>query len=194
MTQAKFFSLENYNKVQLFLQVSIGVSILAASAGRLPIDWVIASIFVSQAIAMTEVYHAVKGTSPSNPVTSFIQVAARIAVSLILFWFIQAAQQTWIVAVLGFVWALADAVRCLFYLNKNDHRFAWARYNFFIVLYPLGMTLENLVIWKVLQYYLESPLMVFIPFFVIYVLLAIKMYRHMLAQRCRFLSRTITSS
>lgn len=194
MTEAKFLSLENYNKVQLLLQIYIAILILIVSFGGLPLGWVVASIFASQALAMTEVYHAVKGTSPSNPVTSFIQVAARIGVSLVLFAFIQTGLQAWVVAVLGFAWALADAVRCLFYLNKNNHRFAWARYNFFIVLYPLGMTLENLVIWKVLQHYLESPLMVFIPFFVIYVLLAIKMYRHMLIQRRRFISRTSVSS
>ena len=171
-----------YNALQLLLQIFICCMILFAHLDIISFFWVVMSILSSQVVAILEIYNAIKGKTHSKPLTSFIQVSARIGVSLSLFFYFS-EHPIWIMSLLGVSWACSDIVRCAYYLKKESFTFAWARYNFFIVLYPLGMSLENAIVWKLLQSNAPQPLLIFLPFLTAYIFVAVKMYRHMLWQR-----------
>ena len=180
-------TLTRYNHAQLCLQVWIALVLVLVLSGLIPLVTLVASIFVSQGFALFEVYVAVKGKTPSKVAASAIQVGARIGIAALLFVFLPLGP-VWMLALLGAAWICADALRYLYYLRKVNYALAWARYHGFIVLYPLGMTLENMIIWRLMQHYLQAPLWTFLPFLALYVALALHMYRYMLRQRWRFLS------
>lgn len=180
--------MKRYNTIQLGLQALIGVVLIMAVADAVAFTALVVAVALSQGLAMIEVYGAAKGNTGSTLAVSASQVGARIGIAALLFLFLPLGP-SWIVVLLGVAWAGADALRYLYYLHKADHALAWARYHGFIVLYPLGMTLENIIVWKVMQRYLEEPLGFFLPFLAIYLVVAVQMYRYMLRQRRRFLSR-----
>ncbi|MDF1821367.1 MAG: protein tyrosine phosphatase-like domain-containing protein [Alcanivoracaceae bacterium] len=180
--------MNRYNTVQLALQAVIAVVLVMAATDTVPFTALVIAIALSQALAVVEVAGAARGKTGSTLAASITQVGARIGIAALLFLFLPFGPH-WMIALLGIAWAGADALRYLYYLNKANPALAWARYHGFIVLYPLGMTLENVIVWKVMQHFLEAPLWFFLPFLAIYAPLAVQMYRYMLGQRRRFLAR-----
>lgn len=180
--------LNRYNQVQLCLQGLITLVLISSVAGLVEVTWLVIAIALSQGTAAIEVYGAAKGTTGSTFAAGLIQVGARIAISFLLFLFLPVGPH-WQIVLLGVAWVSADALRFLYYRDKANRLLAWARYNGFIVLYPMGVALENMIVWRVMQHYLDQPLWFFLPFLSIYLVFAVQMYLYMLRQRRRFLSR-----
>lgn len=181
-------AITRYNLAQLILQGLIVLVLILSVAGSVKLIWLVLAIALSQILAVIEVISAAKGSTGSTLAASSIQVGARIAVSGLLFFFLPVGPH-WIVMLLGVAWAGADTLRYLYYLQKTNRVWAWLRYSGFIVLYPMGMTLENMIVWRLMQHYLSEPLWFFLPFLSIYLVFALKMYRYMMGQRRRFSSR-----
>ncbi|TYC63914.1 hypothetical protein FMN52_01425 [Marinobacter sp. BW6] len=179
--------LNRYNLVQLCLQGSISLVLILSVTGTVNLTALVIAIALSQVLAVIEVWSAARGNTGSTFVASLIQVGARIAVSVLLFFFLPLGPQ-WMIVVLGVAWAGADTLRYLYYLQKATRVLAWARYSGFIVLYPIGMALENMIVWRLMQHYLNEPLWFFLPFLSVYLVFAVQMYLYMLRQRRRFLS------
>lgn len=175
-----------YNGLQILLQIVILLAILFAQLGLIPFLCVVFAITCAQVVAVYEIINAVLARTSSRPLTTLMQVGARIGIALALFASLN-LEPVWIISLLGASWAIADLVRYLYYLKKDVFAFAWARYQLFIVLYPLGMTLENIVVYKLIAAAASEPLVYFIPFVSVYAVLAAVMYQHMLKQRKRFL-------
>jgi very-long-chain (3R)-3-hydroxyacyl-CoA dehydratase len=177
-----------YNIVQLCLQGLIALVLILSATGTVTVTTLVIVIALSQGLAVIEVWSAARGNTGSTFAASLIQVGARIAVSVLLFFFLPVGPQ-WMIVLLGVAWVGADTLRYLYYLEKANRLLAWARYSGFIVLYPMGMTLENMIVWRLMQHFLDQPLWFFVPFLSIYLVFAVKMYLHMLRQRLRFLTR-----
>lgn len=175
-----------YNFIQLGLQAFILLGGLTVASGHLSAIQLIYVVALSQLGAITEVLSAIKRGIGSQVAASFAQVGARLAVTLALFVFMSVGP-IWIAVLLAMVWALADGIRYFYYIRKVNKLLAWLRYNSFIVLYPAGMTLENIIVWKILQRYSESPGWLFTAFLACYSIPAIKIYMYMLRQRKKHL-------
>jgi len=177
-----------YNIVQLCLQGLISLILILSVTGTVSVAALVIAISLSQALAVIEVWSAARGNTGSKVAASLIQVVARIAISVLLFIFLPLGPQ-WMIVLLGVAWVGADTLRYLYYLEKANRLLAWARYSGFIVLYPMGMALENMIVWRLMQHYLNEPLWFFLPFLSIYLVFAVQMYLYMLSQRRRFMSR-----
>ena len=175
-----------YNLFQLCLQVSILLVGLTVALGHLSAIQLIYVVALSQFGAITEVLSAIKRGISSQVAASVAQVSARLAVTFALFVFMSIGP-IWIAVFLAMVWAVADGIRYLYYIRKASKVLAWLRYNSFIVLYPLGMSLENIIVWKILLRYSESPVWLFLAFLACYSIPAIKIYMYMLRQRKKHL-------
>ena len=171
-----------YNIVQLCLQGLISLVLILSVTGTVNVSALVTAIGLSQGLAVIEVWSAARGNTGSTFVPSLIQVGARIAVSVLLFLFLPLGPQ-WMIVILGVAWVGADTLRYLYYLEKANPLLAWARYSGFIVLYPMGMAPENMIVWRLMQHYLNEPLWFFLPFLSIYLVFAVQMYLYMRAGR-----------
>ncbi|KAI8337233.1 tyrosine phosphatase-like protein [Chlamydoabsidia padenii] len=112
---------------------------------------------IVQTAALFEVFHSVVGWVRAPFMTTLMQVLSR----LLLVWGVNAmfpaihthgAYTTMIIA-----WCIAELVRYSFYAfnlttGSVPSIIAWARYNFFLVLYPLGVSSELMMIYQALPY------------------------------------------
>lgn len=149
-----------------------------------------------QAIAILEVVHALVGLVRAPVLTTAMQVASRLAVifGVVLMFPSSAACTAFTTMVVA--WGITETIRYPFYwasLSGGVPNFLkWARYNLFIVLYPLGASSEAILIFRALPqaqllhpYYnlfLKALLLIYPPSF--YVL-----YMHMWAQRSKVLKQ-----
>lgn len=164
-----------------------------------------------QSFALLEVVHAALGWVRSGVISNVIQIASR----LFVIWVAGVMGNTgkhWAYAVMALAWALSDLTRYTYYLSQLTEVSApflkWARYNFFLVLYPVGTLGEAILIflarlkWSdniLLSYGLLTVLAIYTPgnfiliFYVLYFIIAFNlgflyMYSHMLQQRAKHFS------
>ena len=181
-------AINRYNIAQLCLQGLIALVLILSVTGTVNVSALAIAIALSQGLAVVEVWSAARGNTGSTFAASLIQVGARIAVSVLLFFFLPLGPH-WMMVLLGVAWVGADTLRYLYYLEKANRLLAWARYSGFIVLYPMGMALENMIVWRLMQHYFNEPLWFFLPFLSVYLVFAVQMYLYMMRQRRRFLAR-----
>ena len=162
-----------------------------------------------QSVALLEVVHAALGWVRSGVISNVIQIASR----LFVIWVAGVMGDTgkhWAYAVMALAWALSDFTRYAYYLTQLTEFSApflkWARYNFFLVLYPVGTLGEAILIflarlkWSdniLLSYGLLTVLAIYTPgnnfilFYFIFIFLCLGflyMYSHMLQQRAKHFS------
>jgi len=124
------------------------MSTLIAAISNLLGYYLLDSFFILrivQSLALLEVIHAALKITPSSISFTALQIMAR----LIYAWYLLDLgmhyfhnQAPFLVLIMA--WSLADAVRALYYLLPNKLTGA-LRYNFFLVLYPVGQTIEVLI-------------------------------------------------
>lgn len=167
-----------------------------------------------QIISILEIVHAYFGTLQlncithkiglvkSSPLSTLMQVASRLFISLVC---IERAKvyTNWGHAAVVLSWGLADIIRYSYYtislvtVDNPPRILRWLRYNAFLILYPSGTAGEMYLLyltwkkWKnapVYNYGLIALMIIWLPCLVI-------MYRHMLRQRSRhIIATTITTT
>jgi very-long-chain (3R)-3-hydroxyacyl-CoA dehydratase len=162
-----------------------------------------------QAVALLEVLHSALGWVRSGVISNVIQIAARLFVIWVAVVY-GGSGNHWAYGMMAFAWALSDFTRYTYYLTQLTETSApflkWARYNFFLVLYPVGTLCETILIYLArlkwaknlaLSYGLLTVLAVYTPgkktlnvinTSYLYSLGFFYMYSHMLQQRAKHFS------
>jgi very-long-chain (3R)-3-hydroxyacyl-CoA dehydratase len=148
----------------------------------------------AQGLAVFEVMNALFGFAGANWLLTAMQVASRLLIVVLLNWIpmeILVERDVFSgFAVVSIAWSVTEIVRALFYLtelfDKPLRSITFARYTFFILLYPIGVMGEFLIMhtfvsWR--EYSLDifnvALGIVAISYFVFFP----KLYGHMLKQR-----------
>ncbi|XP_035597394.1 very-long-chain (3R)-3-hydroxyacyl-CoA dehydratase 1-like isoform X2 [Oncorhynchus keta] len=107
-----------------------------------------------QTVALVEVGHCAIGIVRTSVIVTGVQVCSRI----FMVWFITNSikQNEESVILFLVVWTLTEITRYSFYtfnlLNHLPYFIKWARYNMFIIMYPLGVAGELLTIYAALPF------------------------------------------
>jgi very-long-chain (3R)-3-hydroxyacyl-CoA dehydratase len=103
-----------------------------------------------QTVALLEVLHAALGWVRSGVLSNVIQISSR----LFVIWMAAVYSNTghlWAYGMMATAWALSDFTRYAYYLTQltglSSPVLKWARYNFFLVLYPVGTLGEAILIF-----------------------------------------------
>lgn len=128
-----------------------------------------------QTIALLEVLHAAFGWVRSGVISNVIQIASRLFVIWVAGVF-GGSGKHWAYGMMSVAWSLSDLTRYAYYLTQLTEIsvpvLKWARYNFFLVLYPVGTLGEAILIflarlkWSkdmVLSYGLLTVLAIYTP-------------------------------
>lgn len=128
-----------------------------------------------QTVALLEVLHAALGWVRSGVISNVIQIASRLFVIWVAGVY-GGSGKHWAYAMMAVAWSLSDLTRYAYYLTQLTGTAApflkWARYNFFLVLYPVGTLGEAILIflarlkWSkdlVLSYGLLTVLAIYTP-------------------------------
>ncbi|CAH2004229.1 unnamed protein product [Acanthoscelides obtectus] len=161
------------------------------------------SVIIFQNAAVLEVVHAFTGLVRSNPIITAAQIASRVVVVCGVLMVTQAARDTVGMPMALLAWSVAEIIRYSTYaftlLGGVPYFLKWLRYSTFIVLYPIGVTGEQLCMYAAqkevgekqlfsyslpnslnfifsYQYFLILVMLTYIPFFP-------QLYLHMFSQR-----------
>jgi len=149
---------------------------------------------LAQGLAIFEVLNAVLGLAGANWLLTAMQVGSRLLIVVLLNWIpMELLLEKGFLsgfAVVSIAWSVTEIVRALFYLtelqSKPSRPITFARYTFFIFLYPIGVAGEFLVMhtfisWRNYQLDLINLALgiVAASYFVFFP----KLYGHMLKQR-----------
>ncbi|XP_046879756.1 very-long-chain (3R)-3-hydroxyacyl-CoA dehydratase 1 [Hypomesus transpacificus] len=115
-----------------------------------------------QTFALLEVGHCAIGIVRTSVIVTGVQVCSRI----FMVWFItnsiRQIQNEESVVLFLVVWTMTEIIRYSFYtfnlLNHLPYFIKWARYNLFLILYPLGVAGELLTIYAALPYVRRSAM------------------------------------
>ncbi|XP_072566869.1 very-long-chain (3R)-3-hydroxyacyl-CoA dehydratase 1 isoform X2 [Paramormyrops kingsleyae] len=111
-----------------------------------------------QTFALLEVVHCAVGIVRTSVIVTGVQVCSRI----FMVWFVANSikQNEESVVLFLVVWTVTEITRYSFYtfslLNHLPYFIKWARYNMFIVMYPLGVAGELITIYTALPYVRKS--------------------------------------
>ncbi|CAO3633574.1 unnamed protein product [Mucor fragilis] len=148
-----------------------------------------------QTAALFEVLHSLLGWVRAPLMTTAMQVASR----LFLVWAVNDVvpeiHTHWSFTTMVIAWSIAECVRYIFYVfhlsgGEVPSVIMWARYNFFLVLYPVGVFSEMMMVYQALPYAkaihplyfygLIAVALIYIPGFPV-------LFSHMLGQRKRYM-------
>lgn len=108
-----------------------------------------------QTIQMLEVLHCILGLVKSSAFQTFMQIISRIIIVWVALVPNPETRQTIGLDMIFWAWPLAETTRYIYYalnlMKLNLYIVTWARYTFFIVLYPLGVSGELLILYKLMQ-------------------------------------------
>ncbi|XP_061037528.1 very-long-chain (3R)-3-hydroxyacyl-CoA dehydratase 1 [Eubalaena glacialis] len=111
---------------------------------------------VFQTFALLEVVHCLIGIVPTSVLVAGVQVSSRIFMVWLVTHSIKPIQNEESVVLFLVVWTVTEITRYSFYtfslLDHLPYFIKWARYNFFIILYPVGVAGELLTIYAALPY------------------------------------------
>jgi len=160
----------SYNAVQLagwlWLLILTVKSVVINGVPPTEIFPVIATeLKIFQTLAILEVVHSAIGLVRSPPVVTAVQVSSR----LFLVWgvtnLVEEAQHSVGVITYVIAWSVTEVIRYSFYalslLNRPPYFLLWARYTFFIILYPLGALGELVVVISALPYVKQRRILTF---------------------------------
>lgn len=160
-----------------------------------------------QTIQLIEVLHCAVGLVKSSAIQTFMQILSRIIIVWLALVPFPETRNIYGHQMILWAWPLAETTRYIYYalnlMKLNVYIVTWARYSFFIGLYPLGVSGELLILYKLIKivtmtgvydYLLPNKLNIsfqanvailllmlsYIPFFP-------QLYFYMLSQRKKFL-------
>ncbi|XP_057708525.1 very-long-chain (3R)-3-hydroxyacyl-CoA dehydratase 2 [Corythoichthys intestinalis] len=160
--------------------------------------------------AILEIVHCAVGIVPSSVILTLFQVTSRVFLTWAVTHSVREVQNEDSVLLFVSAWTITEIIRYSFYtfslLNHLPYLIKWARYTFFIVLYPLGVSGELLTIYAALPHVQKTGLYsitlpnkynfsfdyhTFLVFFMIsYIPVFPQLYFHMIRQRKKILGRT----
>jgi len=163
---------------------------------------------VFQTLAIMEIFHAIIGIVPSNPMLVLMQIFSRVFVVWGVVHSFARVHNSITIPLMLTAWAVTEIIRYGYYfthlLGWVPYSLVWCRYTFFIVLYPLGVIGEVLTTMFALPYMRDTqwysinlPNFANVSFSYYYCVIAImlayvpgfpQMYLHMLNQRKKVLS------
>uniref|UniRef100_H3C5L9 Very-long-chain (3R)-3-hydroxyacyl-CoA dehydratase n=1 Tax=Tetraodon nigroviridis TaxID=99883 RepID=H3C5L9_TETNG len=112
--------------------------------------------------ALLEILHCAVGIVPSSVVLTGFQVLSRVFLTWAITHSVREVQSEDSVLLFVTAWTVTEIIRYSFYtfslLNHLPYLIKWARYTFFIVLYPMGVTGELLTIYAALPYVQKTGL------------------------------------
>ena len=162
-----------------------------------PLIW--NQVAIVQTCAILEILHAALGLVKSSVSTNIIQMGTRLLIVWFICYYLDNVQVTSHVAYTYMVlaWSLSVVIRFTFYniglMGYSSKWMTWARYSFFLILYPIGAFGEVVLIYTGLDsihslskwmYYGFIILLGIYPFGFAY------MYGHMLSQRKKYLGKS----
>ncbi|XP_029461166.1 very-long-chain (3R)-3-hydroxyacyl-CoA dehydratase 2 isoform X1 [Rhinatrema bivittatum] len=104
--------------------------------------------------ALLEILHCALGIVPSSVVLTTFQVMSRVFLTWAVTHSVREVQHEDSVLLFVVAWTITEIIRYSFYtfslLNHLPYLIKWARYTFFIVLYPMGVSGELLTIYSAL--------------------------------------------
>lgn len=107
-----------------------------------------------QTLQMIEVLHCMIGFVKSSAFQTFMQIASRIVIVWAAIVPYPETRQTIGYDMIFWAWPIAETTRYIYYalnlMKLNVYLVTWARYTLFIVLYPLGVSGELLILYKLL--------------------------------------------
>jgi very-long-chain (3R)-3-hydroxyacyl-CoA dehydratase len=157
---------------------------------------------IAQGLAIFEIMNSILGIAGANWLLTTMQVFSRFLIAGLLLWIpfdtileIDATLPVTGFALISIAWSVTEIVRALFYLtdllNTSIKTVVFARYTFFIFLYPIGVTGEFLVMydfWKWREFAID-PLNIILAIIALsYFVFFPKLYGHMWKQRKKKLS------
>lgn len=127
-----------YNLAQFFGWLSVLIT------GRLDL------LMWFQTIQLLEVVHCMIGFVKSSAMQTFMQILSRIVIVWLALVPFPETRQTIGYDMIMWAWPIAETTRYIYYalnlLKLNLYIVTWARYTFFIGLYPLGVSGELLIL------------------------------------------------
>ncbi|KAL7976596.1 hypothetical protein Chor_008545 [Crotalus horridus] len=113
-----------------------------------------------QTFALLEIIHCAVGVVHTSMLVTGVQVSSRIFMVWFVTHSIKQIQNEESVILFLVIWTVTEITRYSFYtfnmLNHLPYFIKWARYNFFIILYPVGVVGELLTIYAALPYVKRS--------------------------------------
>ncbi|XP_008832119.1 very-long-chain (3R)-3-hydroxyacyl-CoA dehydratase 1 isoform X1 [Nannospalax galili] len=113
-----------------------------------------------QTVALIEIVHCIIGIVPTSVLVTGVQVSSRIFMVWLITHSIKPIQNEESVVLFLVSWTVTEITRYSFYtfslLDHLPYFVKWARYNFFIILYPVGVAGELLTIYAALPYVKKS--------------------------------------
>jgi len=108
-----------------------------------------------QTIQLLEVIHCLVGFVKSSAIQTFMQILSRIIIVWLALVPHPETRETIGLDMILWAWPIAETTRYIYYalnlMKLNLYVVTWARYTFFIVLYPLGVSGELLILYKLMQ-------------------------------------------
>ncbi|KAJ5590876.1 hypothetical protein N7450_004848 [Penicillium hetheringtonii] len=194
-----------YNTICAFLWLRILVLVISTLLS--PTDKDISEAYINlepwtrgaQTLAVAEILHAATGITRSPVFTTFTQVFARsVQVWAVNYAFPEVTAPSPAYLAMLLAWSTADVIRYLYFAimlaGYPIPRFLkWSRYSLFTVLYPIGISSEWWLMYKVTSVTTSWALIGLFYFFLGLYLPAkgsVMMYKYMLRQRQKVLSQT----
>lgn len=108
-----------------------------------------------QTIQLLEVLHCMVGFVKSSALQTFTQILSRLLVVWVALVPYPETHQTIGLTMIYWAWPIAETTRYIYYalnlMKLNLYIVTWARYTFFIVLYPMGASGELLILYQLMQ-------------------------------------------
>ncbi|KAI9306738.1 tyrosine phosphatase-like protein [Cunninghamella echinulata] len=195
-----------YNIVSWFgwfhiLQLAISQLVVSGGDWTTVFDITWPTLKVVQTAAIFEIVHSLIGWVRAPFVTTLMQVLSRLLLVWVVNELFPQIHTHWSYTTMITAWSIAELVRYSFYafnLKGSVPSFiSWARYNFFLVLYPTGVSSELIMIYlslpyakafhPVLYYGLIASALSYIPGFPV-------LFSHLWVQRKKYFKGTAKKS
>eukprot|EP01069_Polyplicarium_translucidae_P001692 Polyplicarium_translucidae@DN1773_c0_g1_i1.p2 len=209
--EARKAYLLGHSVISVLAWAVVGLKLVEAARARDFAGWdrlKVAATF-AQSLALAEVLQSALGIVESRVFTAICQVASRMML-VVCWWVVPESTTHWALWTCLAAWTLAELIRYPFYGMKIFGRslpiLKWARYNAFMVLYPIGIASELRCYVAGLPGIAANPRLRAFPFrmpnrlnfeadlyvlmwvvFALYGPISVVLYRHMLRQRSKAL-------
>lgn len=146
------------------------------------LQFTMVTLKVVQLLQMSDILFSALGLTKNSVLFSSLQIASRLIITFIC---LSSNSSKISLCLVLIPWSIADITRSLYYLAKDNAIVGGMRYNFFLVLYPVGLLGELLAFNSLIPTYTNL-------FYVIrslqltYLLGFYVLYTHMLKQRSKY--------
>lgn len=115
---------------------------------------------VVMVLQFLEIFHSLVGLTRGSPFAPMVQVGFKAFIFYFLMITEPRVHDNKSSGAVLFIWCLADSLRYPFYLmqlmKKSIYPLTWLRYSAWIILYPVGITLEAVIAYQNLNYLTKS--------------------------------------